>query len=223
MNKTIAFEQSKEYRIGYNAESILAQILREEGYYTIFTADVKERGRNGAPGARSGSGFITLPDLDVGKNGYRGFVEVKYKYKADFTTITRRHEHGIGWNKFEMYRKAQQQFGCDVFLFIYEGKDGVILYNRLDILLPKRNYYIKRTGQFSFYFQERGERHSIARRYHGDKMDRGGMIFFPRASFSLWGKISQMEDVIYTQLDLFSTSRDEGDKLFQIIHHNTVL
>jgi hypothetical protein len=104
------FEQTEEYRKGFDTESTLAQILRDDGYFVVITADVKERGKNGAPGARSKEKFITLPDLDVAKNGHRGFVEVKYKYEADFTTVTNRLEHGIGLNQFKKSEQRRATF-----------------------------------------------------------------------------------------------------------------
>ncbi len=213
------FEKTEEFYKGHKAESVIAQMLRDEGYYVIVNADLKERGRSGAPGARKKNGFITLPDLDVAKNGYRGFVEVKYKTKADYTTVTNRDEHGIGLNSFKKYREAQRQFGSEVLIFILEGQSGAILYNTIAILLPDVDYHIERKGTLSFVYKEQGEKHSLARIYHGNAMDYGGMIFFPRSSFGLWGKIALLGEEVWTQIGLFDEIKGEGEKLFKVIKH----
>jgi len=184
------FRTEIAFHRGYRAEEIIAKILRDEGYYVVFLADNQERGQNGAPGARNRDDFITLPDLAVFLRGKQGYVEIKFKASADFTVLTGREEHGIGKRKWEMYCKIQKETGSLVYLFIYEGNSGAILYATIDELAP------------------------LMREYNGDKMDPGGMVFFARASFDLWGKIAVVDGQIYDQLWLFS--EDEGDKLFKL-------
>lgn len=215
-----AVEKTREFVKGYKAEGVIADLLRSEGCYVIITADVKMRNGNKAPGATNGSGgFITLPDLDVANQGYRGFVEIKYKSKASFTTITGRLEHGVGYGNFLAYQKASKEFGVPTFLFIYEGDSGAVLFNRIDILLPERDYHIEKNGAMNLIYQAEGESSPVARVYAGGAMNRGGMIFFPRSAFDLWGRVAIMEDNIYTQLGFFDSIDGEGDRTFEIVRN----
>lgn len=197
--KPANFKAENIYK-GDRAEDVIAFILRAEGYYVVITADLQERNTNGAPGARSDDNFITLPDLDVAKKGYRGWCEVKYKKAYSFTRITQRPEHGIGLRKFKMYQRIQQETGTPVYLFVYEADSGAVLYNHIDILLAEEFYRI----------------------YNGNKMDSGGMIYFARSNFNLWGKVALIGKDIYQQLDLFSLTdtKGQGNKLFDFIRHH---
>lgn len=107
------------------------------------------------------TGYV-IPDLDIAKDGTRRWAEVKTKEKADWTVITQRYEHGFKLRHYHHYLRVQEITGCEVWIFIYEEKTGDILYARLDDL----------TG--------------IRREYLGDKMDKGGTVFFPRDAFKLW-------------------------------------
>lgn len=179
-----------EFRRGYNAESVLADCLRDDGYFVHITADLEERGHRGAPGARSGNNFITLPDLDVASKGHRAFVEVKYKSEASFTIKTGRYEHGFGLRKYRMYCQAQQTYGTPVYIAVIEGKTGAVLMATLDEL-------------------------GVPRIYDGNKMDAGGMAFFPRGAFGLWGYVRT-----YTGQLPLGIPLDKGDgDLFKVARH----
>lgn len=204
--KPTSFKAENIYK-GDRAEDIIAFILRAEGYYVVITADLQERNTNGAPGARNDDSFITLPDLDVAKKGYRGWCEVKYKGASTFHRITQRDEHGIGIRKFKMYQRIQQETGTIVYIFVYEANSGAVLYNSLDVLLTD-GFFRTWTGK-----RKKGN-------------DKGGMIYFARSNFNLWGKVALLGKDIYQQLDLFSLTdtKGQGDKLFDVIrHHNGAL
>jgi hypothetical protein len=103
-----------------------------------------------------------VPDLDISKDGVRRWAEVKTKAAATYTRVTGRYEHGVPKRHYESYLKVQEITGCPVWLFVYEENTGTILCGRLDDLARVRREYV------------------------GDKMSRGGMVFFPRSAFKLY-------------------------------------
>lgn len=74
--------------------------------------------------------------------------------------LTRREEHGIGIVSWRHYWTIQERTKCEVWLFIVEGKTGLLLSQSLTVLERESRYY------------------------RGDKMDPGGMVFFDRAAFT---------------------------------------
>lgn len=189
VTKPTDFYSSKSFSKGYRAETILAQVLRADGYYVVILADNQERGQNGAPGARNGDQFITLPDFQILKRGHIAYAEIKFKSEATWTRTLQQEDHGIGLLKWKMYQRIERESGLPVYLFIYEGDSGAVLYNRLQNLAK------------------------VARFSDTDKMDRGGMVFFPRASFGLWGHIAVLKGELWRQVGLL-TLEEERDKLF---------
>jgi hypothetical protein len=184
---------------GDQGEQIVAHILRKSNYFVICLSDINEQGRGGAPGMRNNQTFHTLPDLQVALQGKLGFCEVKWKTKADWTRITQQEEHGIDKVCWDHYCQVSKQTGTDVFLFIYERKSGAVLYNHINFLRKVIRYT--------------------------SKMGRGGMCFFPRSSFYLWGRVIQVGKNYYHQLDAFQMLglEGDGDKLWGIIQHKDKL
>lgn len=179
---------------GNQGEEIVAHLLRKDGYYVTCLSDIRERGRSGAPGATTQKDFLTLPDLQASSQGYTGYCEVKWKTRADFTRITQREEHGIDKICWDHYQEIRDKTGLSVFLFIYERKTGAVLYENITTLGKVKRYT--------------------------PKMGRGGMIFFPRATFNLWGRVVPLEEGLFIQLDMFrKIGGNSGDKLFGLIRH----
>jgi len=219
-----SIETTREFYVGSSAEAVIIFLLRDAGYYVIDLANTRERGRNGAPGARNNGKFITLPDLDIGKMGYRAFAEVKFKEDYTFTRLTGVKDHGIGLRNWKMYLEASKQFGVETLIFIYEGTSGDILFNSISNLTPTgKDYRIDPRGINTCYY-DKSDGSLRFRIYRGEKMDPGGMVFFPWDSFERWGNIALLGDEIYKQLsfdDLVNIKAvDEGDKVFRVLRHH---
>ena len=144
---------------GRTAEETIARILQHRyGCHVVPVYDYNAGDK--APRLQGAYDGYAVPDLDVSKNGARSWVEVKAKSNAGSPTrLTGQVEHGFSWRLFQQYRTVQQITGTPVFIIILETQTGDVLYQSLDHL------------------------DAVRRVYDGDKMDRGGTVFFPRYSF----------------------------------------
>jgi hypothetical protein len=144
---------------GRTAEETIARILQHRyGCHVVPVYDYNAGDK--APRLQGAAGGYVVPDLDVSKNGVRSWVEVKARNNAGSPTrLTGQVEHGFSWRLFQQYRMVQQITGTPVYIIILETLTGDILYQSLD------------------------ELDAVRRVYDGDKMDRGGTVFFPRDSF----------------------------------------
>jgi hypothetical protein len=147
-----------EFLRGRVAEEFVAGLLRSRGWYVIPSALYAGPDGNGAPLARDSDSAIVLPDLDVARHGTRRWAEVKAKAAPTFTRKTFTYDHGIGLRKWIHYRRIERETGAHVWLFIIEECRQVLLFESLD-----------RLGD--------------GRRYTGEEMDPGGMMFWPRTLF----------------------------------------
>lgn len=153
------FTDTEAYKKGRAGEKLIEKYLLSKGAYIIPSYDYCGENNDKAPRMFNQKEFFVLPDLDVSIKNQRIWVEVKTYHSPDFTRITGRYEHGIKLRHFNNYKKVQEITGAKVLLFIFEEISDMIIYNYLDEL----------------------EKHK--RIYSGDKMGKGGMIFFPRDKF----------------------------------------
>jgi hypothetical protein len=144
---------------GRTAEETVSGILqRRYGCHVVPVYDYN--GANKAPKLQGANGGLAVPDLDVSRDGIRTWVEVKAKSNSGSPTrLTGRIEHGFSWRLFCQYRDVQRITGTPVYILIFEIVSGDILFQSLDVL------------------------DAVKRVYDGDKMDRGGTVFFPRDAF----------------------------------------
>jgi len=144
---------------GRTAEETVARVLQHRfGCHVVPVYDYNAGDK--APRLQGAAISYVVPDLDVSKGGARSWIEVKAKTNAGSPTrLTGRIEHGFSWRLFQHYQAVQQITGTPVYIIILETLTGDILYQSLDAL------------------------DAIKRVYDGDKMDRGGTVFFPRDSF----------------------------------------
>src|SRR3989304_3029033 len=166
--KQNSFRETPEWVKGHNGENVIARLSRKRGWYVIPSYDYSGED-NKAPRLQGFADNYVIPDLDIAKDGIRKWAEVKTKREATWTNVTRRFEHGIPMRHYQHYLRVQDITGCEVWLFIYEEKTGVVLYANL------------------------GDLGKVLRPYIGTKMNRGGMAFFPRDVFKLWLNIYQLE------------------------------
>lgn len=180
---------------GNQGEQIVSFLLRKDGYFVTCLSDINEQGIGGAPGMKTDKDFLILPDLQAALRGKIGYCEVKWKTEATFTRITQREEHGVDKRNWDHYYMVQSETGIPVYLFIYERKTGAVLYSLIEHLSGVSRYT--------------------------SKMGKGGMIFFPRASYALWGRVAQLGGHFAVQLDMFERMNleGEGDKLFGVVRH----
>jgi hypothetical protein len=147
---------AQRLQFGRTAEERVARLLQHRfGCYVVPSYDYNSG--NKAPRLQGAVAGYVVPDLDVSSNGERSWIEVKAKTNAGSPTrLTGKNEHGFSWRLFQHYRMVQQITGTPVYIMILEVMTGEVLYQSLDTL------------------------DGIKRVYDGDKMDRGGTIFFPR-------------------------------------------
>ncbi|MFZ1413007.1 MAG: hypothetical protein WAS73_00290 [Defluviicoccus sp.] len=141
---------------GRSAEQRVAELLQHRfGCHVVPVYDYN--GQNKAPKLQGALRSYVVPDLDVSKDGERSWVEVKAKNNTgSFTRITHRWEHGFSWRLFQHYQAVQRITGTPVYILFVELPTGDLLYQSLD------------------------ELDTVKRIYAGDRMDRGGTVFFPR-------------------------------------------
>lgn len=152
------FDFQNALAIGRNMEETVKLSLQRKGWLIIPTADITRADGKG-PRAEGKGEMIVLPDFDVVTPEKRFWAEVKYKQAANYTILTHREEHGIGLVPWRHYWAIQERTKSEVWLFVVEGKTGLLLSQSLTQL-----------------------QHG-ARLYTGPKMDPGGMVFFDRAAF----------------------------------------
>jgi len=150
---------AQRLQFGRSAEERVARVLQHRfGCHVVPAYDYSSGDK--APKLQGAVASYVVPDLDVSANGARSWVEVKAKNNAGSPTrLTGQIEHGFSWRLFQHYQAVQQITGTPVFIIILEVITGDILYQSLDAL------------------------DAIKRVYDGDKMDRGGTVFFPRDRF----------------------------------------
>ena len=158
---------AQRLQFGRSAEERVARVLQHRyGCHVVPAYDYSSGDK--APKLQGAFRSYVVPDLDVSKGGRRNWVEVKAKNNAGSPTrLTGQIEHGFSWRLFQHYQAVQQITGTPVFIIILEVIAGDILYQSLDAL------------------------DAVKRVYDGDKMDRGGTVFFPRASFAFLCNIQE--------------------------------
>lgn len=156
-------------RNGRQREHIVAFALRERSFFTQELAAIREA-NGGGPRAHGPHGIgIVLPDLLVSGRGKTFPFEVKGKLQATYTRKTGTLEHGIGQRSYLHYRAYQRETGLRIVLGIFEEDTGELLVRSLDRL-------------------------PVPRAYHGNKMDPGGMFFWPRDAFRVFAQIAAPKD-----------------------------
>lgn len=154
----MSFRDNPKFKRGRNGEQIIAQLLKEKGWFVIPSYDYSGQEGDKAPKMQGAVAAFVIPDLDIAKLGERRWAEVKTKKEPTLYKKTNVLEHGIPLRHFEDYKKVQAETGCEVWLFVYEELSR-------DVLCLKLN--------------DLGD----GRKYTGNKMSRGGMIFWPRSKF----------------------------------------
>lgn len=155
------FKENPLYIKGHVGEVLVSQILQSRGWYIVPSYDYSGSDDK-APRMQGQKLCYILPDLDVSKQGEeRAWVEVKTKEEAVEYRKTHTLRHGISLKHYKHYQEVEKISGCAVYLAVYEIKTG-------DVLMAKLSSLAKHVQI-----------------YEGDKMDYGGMAWFPRDAFDL--------------------------------------
>ena len=165
MRVSVAFRETAEFQRGRTGERLVAELLQSRGWFVIPSYDYSGEDGDKPPRLQGLREAFPVPDLDIARDGQRRWAEVKTKAAATYTRLTGRLEHGIPKRHYWAYKRVQEITGCEVWLFIYEEQTGDVLCARLDDL------------------------ESVKREYNGQKMSRGGMVFFPRSTFKVFANV----------------------------------
>jgi hypothetical protein len=155
------FKNTPEWKKGHSGEKRVGSLLQQLGWYVIPSYDYSGEDDNKAPKLQGARDSFVVPDLDIAKTGERRWAEVKTKATPSFTKVTGRLEHGIPMRHYRSYQRVQQITGNLVWLFIYEEDTGEVRFGKLDDL------------------------EGVKRVYEGDRMSKGGMVFYPRDALRL--------------------------------------
>jgi hypothetical protein len=174
----LRFRDRAEFLRGREAEQTVAALLKDRGWYVIPSYDYSGPDGERAPKMQGAQDGVVLPDLDIAKRGSRRkWAEVKAKAAPSWTCLTQTMDHGIGYRKWCHYRRIESETGCEVWLFIIEEDTQLLLVESLDVLGP-------------------------GRRYTGDLMDRGGMVFWPRQTFNCRLALNSIPGLLETRAAL---------------------
>jgi hypothetical protein len=156
---TTPFRETQEFLRGRAAELRVAAKLQSFGWFILPASDFTGALRDRAPKITGTQEGIVMPDLLVAKRGLAMWAEVKSKWKPCFYRQTGINYHGVGRRLWRHYHRCQDETGMNVWLFIVEEKTQVLL------------------------FQGINELAKWVSPYEGDKVDPGGMVFWPRHVF----------------------------------------
>lgn len=157
-------------RYGRQREHLVGFHIRERKFFTQELAAIQEA-NGGGPRAHGPYGVgIVLPDYLVSGRGKTFPFECKAKGEATYTRKSGQLEHGIGQRLYLHYRAYERETGLRLVLGIFEESTGELLVRSLGRL-------------------------PTPRAYHGNKMDPGGMFFWPRDAFRVFAQIAPPKDL----------------------------
>jgi hypothetical protein len=153
------FRETPEFIRGRAAELLVEGKLRSFGWFILPACDYSGPLSDRAPKIHGAQEEIVLPDLFIAKRGLAMWAEVKSKGKPCRYRVTGKDYHGISFRLWRHYHRCQEETGANVWLFIVEESTQVLL------------------------FQGINELAKWVSPYYGDKVDPGGMVYWPRDVF----------------------------------------
>jgi hypothetical protein len=153
-----------------------AKWARSRGYYVSGTYDFSGKDDNKAPKlmAPPRGESLVLPDLQcfkVTSPDPATWMEVKWKARAVLYRKGGYRVTGINKRHWQHYQKVQHLTSAKVFvMFIHDAESEI----RADTLDDLRAY--------------------VSHEYDGDKMGRGGMVFWPYDDIPCWGDLGMLND-----------------------------
>jgi len=149
-------EFQRKLALGREFEKLIAAWLKSRGWRILPVYDYSGLGEDKAPkleGAAPTPSLI-VPDLLTARMGELKWVEVKYKTKADWTRKTSRLETGINLRLWKHYVEVQAVTGVPVWIMFVHEHEQEVRGESIDQL--RQDFRV----------------------YDGNKMGRGGMVFF---------------------------------------------
>ncbi len=110
--KPTNFEDNPFFKSGQRIETLFIDIFEYLGYYIIPKRDYS---KNGAPQCYNYDDKLSLPDIQIAKDGKTWYIEVKSKpsrFKYPDTGLNEKH--------FNHYKKIEEITGIKVFLIFYD-------------------------------------------------------------------------------------------------------
>lgn len=118
------------------AEQSVGEWFKKNGYAIIPSYEYSGQNDDKAPKMQTLDKGYPVPDLDVSREGYRFWVEVKRYTYAPFNRKKQCYVHGIPSRLYNSYKKVEEITGCPVFLAIEEKKWNRLLIAKLSKLKP---------------------------------------------------------------------------------------
>lgn len=146
------------YEEGEDAELLVEQLLRQEGWFTT-PARTQRIATDSAPMFDGRSEKIVMPDVYAMRSGQAVWCEVKQFEKPVFTRKRDQEEHGVRSRKFKEYKRTARISGLPTYLFVFEEQSGDLLV--ADVLnLPglspiSRDACLAHYGELVTYFDKR--------------------------------------------------------------------
>lgn len=147
--KLISFKSHPAYQFGHVAEVRVAELLQSYGAY-IIPSYAYSGSEEKAPKLNGIDHGFVIPDLDVALKT-RVWVEVKRKTSPSFYRKTQDWVHGIPLRHYNDYLQVERITHCDVWI----------------VFSDEHNIRCGRLAEIPIHHT-----------YPGDKMSRGGMVFF---------------------------------------------
>lgn len=159
MPKGLDFDN--QYEWASLREMGVASFLRDRGWFTLPTYDYSGKQDDKAPILHGPTSKLIIPDVLAFKAKSARWFEVKAKTEATFHRKTQVWETGFSLRHWEHYRQVQTETGIDVLVFfVHDNKKPG-------------------DGNGEVRFASLNDLDRMRREYNGDKMGRGGMVFFP--------------------------------------------
>lgn len=148
----------------------LSGLLRDRGAIVVPLYDIMPDGHDKAPLAQGQFKGYRAPDFLVTKSNRPALLEAKLKSSATYTHSEDRYDQGFGLRCWRDYCEIERLFGMPVWIAIGECDTHLV-----------RMASLRSLGQ--------------PRIYSGDKMDAGGMVFWPQEKFIPWAGFNPENDV----------------------------
>ena len=144
-----------EVQRGRAAEIAVANWLKRRGNWVIPSYDYAGLDHDKPPRLETTTRGLSIPDLDVSKDGARIWIEVKLKAAPTWGRISGKLEHGISARLANHYTETEKITGCAVWIIVVEESSGEWRAALLSKLRTReRSSFSPRMGGMVFWLRE---------------------------------------------------------------------